>query len=225
MDKLIFRTFLGFGNLLFILVLLLFLPAWSLDYWEAWVFLFVFFSSVLVITLYFLKKDPGLIENRLRAGPAAEKEKSQKMIQWLAGIFFVLVFIVSGTDHRLGWSEVPPSLVIAGDILVILGLYIVFLVFRENRYTSGVIEVGKDQELISTGPYAIVRHPMYAGAFVMLLGVPISLGSWWAFFFIFLLFAAIAGRLLHEEKFLSIHLPGYAEYCGKTRYRLIPFIW
>jgi protein-S-isoprenylcysteine O-methyltransferase Ste14 len=225
MNKLTGRAFLGLGNLLLILVLLLFLPAWSLDYREAWVFVLVFFSSVLVITLWFLEKDPKLIENRLRAGPAAEKEKSQKIIQSLAGIFFVLVFIVAGTDHRLGWSSVPPILVIAGNVLVILGLYIVFLVFRENSFTSGTIDVGRDQQVISTGPYAVVRHPMYAGAFVMLLGVPLALGSWWAYIFVFLLFAAIVGRLLHEEKFLSIHLTGYREYCGKTRYRLIPFTW
>ncbi len=225
MNNLTRQAFLGLGQLLVILAFLLFLPAWSLAYWEGWLFLLVFFLSVLVITVYFLKKDPKLIENRLWAGPVAEKEKSQKMIQALAGIFFVLVFIVSGTDHRLSWSKVPPHLVIAGNILVILGLYIVFLVFRENSYTSGVIEVGKDQKVISTGPYAVVRHPMYAGACIMLLGVPLALGSWWAFVFIFLLFAAIVWRLLDEEKFLSKNLPGYREYCENTRYRLIPFVW
>lgn len=216
---------MGLGNLLLILALLLFLPAWSLSYREGWLFLVVFFLSVLVITLYFLKKDPELIKNRLRAGPVAEKEGSQKIIQSLAGILFVLVFVVSGTDHRLGWSAVPFSVVIAGDLLVILGLYIVFLVFRENRFSSGIIEVGKGQRLVSTGPYAVVRHPMYAGASIMLLGIPPALGSWWAFVFVFLLMAVIVWRLLDEEKFLSEHLQGYAEYRGNTRYRLIPFIW
>jgi protein-S-isoprenylcysteine O-methyltransferase Ste14 len=225
MDRLTIRALLGLGNLLLILVVLLFVPAWSLAYWEGWLFLLVFISSVLVITLSFLKKDPRLIESRLRAGPAAETERSQRIIQSLAGLFFVLVFVVAGTDHRLGWSEVPPALVIAGNILVVLGLYIVFLVFRENSYTSGVIEVGRDQQVISTGPYEVVRHPMYAGAFVMLLGVPPALGSWWAFPFVFLIFGAIIARLLQEEKFLLVHLPGYREYCGKTRYRLIPFVW
>jgi protein-S-isoprenylcysteine O-methyltransferase Ste14 len=223
--KLATRAFLGFGNLLLILVVLLFLPAWSVDYWEGWLFLLVFFSSVLVITLYFLKNDPTLIENRLRAGPAAEKEKRQRIIQSLAGIFFVLVFVIAGTDHRLGWSEVPAWLVIAGDILVILGLSIVFLVFRENSYTTGTIEVGRDQRVIVTGPYAVVRHPMYAGAFLMLLGVPPALGSWWAFVFVFLLYTAIVWRLLEEEKFLLNNLAGYREYCGKTRYRLVPLVW
>lgn len=225
MDNLAVRAFLGLGNLLLILLLLLFVPAWSFSYREGWLFILVFFSSVFVITAWFLKKDPKLIENRLKAGPVAEKERSQKIIQSLAGIFFVLVFVIAGTDHRLGWSEVPFSLVIAGDILVVLGLYVVFLVFRENSYTSGTIEVGKDQQVISTGPYAVVRHPMYAGAFVMLLGVPPALGSWWAYPFVFLIYAAIVGRLLHEEMFLSEHLPGYADYMRKTRYRLVPRIW
>ena len=225
MNKLTLRAFLGLGNLLVILVLLLFEPAWSLSYWEGWLFLLAFFLPVLLITLWFLEKDPGLIENRMRAGPAAEKERSQRIIQSFAGIFFVLMFVVAGTDHRLEWSEVPVSLVIAGDFLVVLGLSIVFLVFRENSYTSGVIEVGRDQQLISTGPYAVVRHPMYAGAFLMLLGVPPALGSWWAFPFVFLIYAAIIWRLVEEEKFLLVHLPGYREYCAKTKYRLIPFIW
>ncbi|HMA05985.1 MAG TPA: isoprenylcysteine carboxylmethyltransferase family protein [Methanomicrobiales archaeon] len=225
MNRLTARALLGLVNLLLILLLLLFVPAWSLTYWEGWLFILVFFLPVLLITVYFLEKDPGLIESRLQAGPIAEKERSQKIIQSFAGIFFVLVFIVAGTDHRLGWSEVPLSLVIAGDILVVLGLSIVFLVFRENSFTSGTIEVGKDQEVISTGPYAVVRHPMYAGASLMLLGIPPALGSWWAFPFVFLLIAVIAGRLLDEEKFLSKNLAGYAEYSRKVRYRLIPFVW
>jgi protein-S-isoprenylcysteine O-methyltransferase Ste14 len=185
----------------------------------------VFFLSVLVITLWFLEKDPRLIENRLKAGPAAEKERSQQIIQSLAALFFVLVFVIAGTDHRLGWSAVPFSLVIAGDLLVVLGLSIVFLVFRENSYASGTIRIGDGQQLVATGPYAVVRHPMYAGAFVMLFGVPPALGSWWAYIPVFLIFGAIIGRLLQEEQFLLVHLPGYREYCGKTRYRLVPFIW
>jgi protein-S-isoprenylcysteine O-methyltransferase Ste14 len=225
MDKLARQAFTGLGQLLVALAVLLFVPAWSLDYWEGWVFLLVFSSSVLAITLYYLNRAPGLIESRLRAGPAAEKKKSQRMIQAVASIFFILTFIVSGLDHRFGWSDIPISLVIGGNILVVLGLSIVFLVFRENRYSSGIIEVGKDQRVISTGPYAVVRHPMYAGAFIMLLGVPLALGSWWALLTIFLLFAAIVWRLLDEEKFLVKNLLGYAEYCENTRYRLIPFLW
>jgi protein-S-isoprenylcysteine O-methyltransferase Ste14 len=225
MNQLTRQALTGLGQLIVALAVLLFLPAMSLDYWEGWVFLIVFPVSVLVITLYFLKRDPGLIESRIRAGPGAEKEKSQRMIQAIASIFFILTFIVPGLDHHFGWSMVPLPLVIAGDILVVLGLGIIFLVFRENRFTSGVIEVGRDQTVISTGPYAVVRHPMYAGAFIMLFGIPPALGSWWAFMFVILLFAAIVWRLIDEEKFLSKNLPGYHEYCGKVRYRLVPFVW
>jgi protein-S-isoprenylcysteine O-methyltransferase Ste14 len=116
-------------------------------------------------------------------------------------------------------------LVFLGDVLVALGLYIVFHVFRENTFTSATIEVKDEQQVISTGPYAVIRHPMYSGAFIMLLGIPLALGSWWAFIFVFLLFAAIIWRLLEEEKFLSKNLPGYTGYRQKVRYRLIPFIW
>jgi protein-S-isoprenylcysteine O-methyltransferase Ste14 len=225
MTSLAARALLGFFSLFLILALLLFVPAWSLAYPEGWAFLLSFLLPVLAITVYFLKKDPKLIESRVRAGPVAEKERRQRIIQSLASACFALIFIVAGTDHRLGWSEVPLLPVIAGDLLVILGLCVVFLVFRENSYSSAIIEVGRDQAVISTGPYAVVRHPMYTGAFVMLLGVPPALGSWWAFPFVFLLMAVIVWRLLDEERFLGEHLPGYREYCGKTRYRLVPFIW
>jgi protein-S-isoprenylcysteine O-methyltransferase Ste14 len=225
MKSLTVQSFTGLVQLIVILALLLFLPAWSLNYWEAWVFLLVFSVSVLMITLYFLKKDPTLIESRLKVGPAAEQEKSQKIIQTLASIFFIMPFITASLDHRFGWSSVPTYLVLFGDILMALGLFIVFLVFRENSFTSATIEVREEQKVIATGPYAIVRHPMYAGAFIMLLGIPLALGSWWAHIFVFLLFAAIVWRLLEEEKFLSKNLPGYTSYRQKVRYRLIPFIW
>lgn len=225
MNNLATKSFLGLAQLIVILAMLLFLPAWALRYWQAWVFLAVFSVSVLIITLYFLQKDPKLIESRVRAGPAAEQQTSQKIIQALASIFFILPFIISSLDHRFGWSTIPLYLVILGDILVALGLYFVFLVFRENTFTSATIELREEQRVISTGPYALVRHPMYAGAFLMLLGVPLALGSWWAFIPVFLLFAAIVWRLIEEESFLEQNLPGYTNYRQKVHYRLIPFIW
>lgn len=225
MKNLTGQAFLGLAQLVVLIAIFLFLPGWSFNYWQAWVFLLVFAVSVFLITLYFLKKDPNLIQSRLKAGPAAEQQKSQKIIQALAGIFFILPFITASIDHRLGWSKVPTWIVLFGDILVALGLYIVFLVFRENTFTSATIEVKDEQKVISTGPYALIRHPMYSGAFLMLLGIPLALGSWWAFIFVFLLFAAIVWRLLEEEKFLSKNLPGYADYRQKVRYRLLPFIW
>src|ERR1043166_2901667 len=225
MNKLTIQSLIGLANLIIILALLLFLPAWSFHYWQAWIFLLVFSVSVLLITLYFLQKNPRLIESLIKAGPAAEQQKNQKIIQALASLFFILPFIVASLDHRFGWSHVPTYLVLLGHLLVALGLYIVFLVFRENSFTSATIEIQQEQKVISTGPYAVIRHPMYSGAFIMLLGVPLALGSWWALIFVFLLFAAIVWRLLEEEKFLAKNLTGYVSYRQKVRYRLIPYIW
>jgi len=171
----------AFGGLLSLLISLaasLFLPAWTLYYWQAWIFLGVFSVSVLAITIYLIKKDPKLLERRINAGPGAEKEKSQKIIQFLASIAFIAVIVFPAIDHRFGWSTVPPYAVAAGDILVVLGLLVIFFVFKENTFTSAIIEVGSEQKIISTGPYAFVRHPMYTGGLIMLLGVPLALGSW-----------------------------------------------
>jgi protein-S-isoprenylcysteine O-methyltransferase Ste14 len=225
MKNLTVQAFLGLAQLVLILAVLLFLPAWSFHYWQAWVFLGVFTISVFLITFYFLRKDPNLIQSRLQVGPVAEQQKSQKVIQAFASLFFILPFITAALDHRFGWSKIPKGIVLPGDVFVALGLYIVFLVFRENTFTSATIEVKEEQKVISTGPYKVIRHPMYAGAFIMLLGIPLALGSWSAFLFVFLLFTAIVWRLLEEEKFLARDLPGYTEYRQRVRYRLIPYIW
>ena len=135
------------------------------------------------------------------------------------------MIVVPALDHRFHWSDVAIHFILVGDIFVLLGLLIVFLVFKENSYAAGVIEVGKEQKVISTGPYALVRHPMYTGALLMLCFVPLALGSWWGLVFILPMFVVIVLRLLEEEKFLLKNLPGYNEYCQTTRYRLVPFIW
>lgn len=219
------KAFLGLVFLLVILWLGLFLPAWSLYFWQAWVFWLIFSISTIIITLYLVKKDIKLLENRTKAGPSAEKEKSQKIIQILASIFFIFLLIEPGLDHYYHGSNVPLYLVITGDVFVLLGFIIIFLVFKENSYASGIIETDREQKVITTGPYRIVRHPMYAGGLLLLFFSPIALGSYWALFFAFLLFVVIVFRLLYEEKFLIKNLPGYKEYCEKTRYRLIPLIW
>ena len=218
----------AFGGLFFLVLVLavaLFLPAWTLGYWQAWVFLAVFFVSVLAITLYLMKKDPGLLERRVEAGPAAETERSQQIIQALASLAFIVMFVLPALDHRFAWSTVPLVVVIVGDILVAFGLYSVFLVFKENTYTSAVIAVGAEQKIITTGPYAVVRHPMYTGAFIMLFGVPLALGSWWGLFPIVPMILVIVWRMLEEEKFLVKNLAGYTEYRNKVKYLLVPFIW
>jgi protein-S-isoprenylcysteine O-methyltransferase Ste14 len=225
MDMLRVKALSGLAFMTVIIGAFLFLPAWTLDYWQAWVYLFVFSGSCAIVTLYFLKHDTELIKRRVKAGPTAEREKTQKVIQSLANVAFILGILLPGLDHRFQWSQVPFSLVLASDIFVLLGFIAVFFVFKENTYTSAIVEVDPDQKVISTGPYRLVRHPMYAGALVMFLFTPVALGSFWGVLGTIPLIVLIIFRLLDEEKFLAEHLSGYKEYCNTTRYRLIPRIW
>ena len=218
----------AFGGLLQLMVLLaaaLFIPAWTLNYWQAWVFLLVFSITVLAITIYLMKKNPGLLERRIKAGSGAETQSSQKIIQFLAAIAFMSIFILSALDRRFTWSVMPSYFVVAGDFLVALGLLFVFFVFRENSFASATIEIAAEQRLVATGPYAIVRHPMYCGAFIMLLGVPLALGSWWGLLTVIPIMVVIIWRLIDEEKFLQTSLPGYSDYQNNVKHRLLPLIW
>ena len=203
----------------------LFVAAGKINYWQAWIFLAVFFGLSFAITAYLVKHDPALLERRLVAGPGAEKEKSQKIIQVLAMVAFIAMLVFPAIDHRYGWSSVPASVAVAGDILIAMGFLAVFLVFKENSYASSIIEVGAEQKVVATGPYAIVRHPMYSGALVMLIGVPLALGSWWGLLLVIPITVVLIWRLLEEEKFLTKNLPGYSEYQHKVRFRLLPYIW
>ena len=225
MNQLVIRAFAGLLFLLIVMTIIIFVPAWTLDYWQAWIFLVVFFVPPLLITIYLMKHDPKLLERRTTAGPGAEQERIQNIIQALAGLAFIAIFIVSALDHRFGWSTVPAYVTALGDVLVILGFYLVFLVFKENTFASGTIEVVAEQRVISTGPYALVRHPMYIGALVMLIGVPLALGSWWGLLAIIPMTLVLILRLLDEEKFLAKNLAGYSDYQSKVRYHLFPLIW
>jgi len=219
------RAFGGILKMMVFLAALVFLPAWTVHYWQGWICLLVFFACVMGITLHLMKNDPALLERRMSAGASAEKEKSQKVIQALTSMAFVALFVVSSIDHRLGWSVVPAYVAIGGDALIVLGLVFVFLVFKANSFTSGIIEVAADQTVISTGPYGLVRHPMYLGALLMLFGIPIALGSWWGEVAMVPMIAGIVLRLLDEEKFLARNLRGYDDYRHQVRYRLAPFLW
>jgi protein-S-isoprenylcysteine O-methyltransferase Ste14 len=204
---------------------LLFIPPWTLDYWQAWAFLAVYFAASTAITLYLMKKDPQLLARRMSGGPAAEKLPAQKIIMSLTSLGFIGLLVVPALDRRFGWSHMPPWVALAGDVLVGFGFLGVFFVIRENSFTSATIELAPDQKVISTGPYTLVRHPMYAAALVMLLGIPIGLGSWWGVPVIVAILPALIWRLLDEEKFLAENLPGYPEYQARVRYRLIPRVW
>jgi len=204
---------------------LLFLPAGTLDYWEAWVFVAVFFACSAAIGIWLMIKDPKLLERRMNVGPAAEKETAQKIIVAFALLSFAGSGILPALDHRFGWSDVPTSVVILGDILIALSYLAFYSVFRENTYGAANIQVEENQRVISTGPYALVRHPMYTGALVLTLGIPLALGSWWGLLLFIPGVAGIMWRLLDEERFLSENLVGYTEYKSKVRYRLVPFVW
>ncbi|WP_024574790.1 MULTISPECIES: isoprenylcysteine carboxylmethyltransferase family protein [unclassified Afipia] len=219
------KAFAGLLRSLLVIAALFFIPAWSLRFWQGWVYLAIMGAASAAIILYLAKYDDALIGRRLKAGPVAEKEKSQKIIQTLTAVSGVVAFLVPGFDFRWHWSDVPAALIVLGDIGVVIGYVIIFLVFRENSYASSIVEVAESQKVISTGPYAVVRHPMYCGAILMFLATPLALGSWWAFIPVAILSAMVAVRLIDEERFLVIHLPGYDAYRSRVRYRLIPGVW
>ncbi len=225
MDNLLVRTFLGFAFLMLCLALAMFLPAGTLSYWQGWLFLAVFAGCTIYITLYLVKYDRRLLAGRVQAGPVAETQKSQQVIQSFASLFFIGVFIVSGLDDRFHWSNVPGLVSIVSEGFVILGFAIVFLVFRENSFTSGTIQVEDEQKVVTTGPYSLVRHPMYAGAMLLMIFAPLGLGSWVAIPFVLPLILVIVARLGEEEKFLGANLAGYQEYRQKVPYRLVPYVW
>lgn len=219
------KAWIGLICLAFVLGLLLFIPVWSIDYWQAWVYIVNFFACSSIITIYLMKHDTALLQRRIHGGPAAEKQKTQKIIQSFAQIGFIAIFLVSAFDHRLGWSHTALFEVIVGDVLVMTGFYIVFLVFKENTFTSANIQVSAEQQVISTGPYAMVRHPMYSGALILLIGSPLALGSLWGLLAFIPIAIVIIWRLSDEENFLSNYLTGYQAYCGKVKYRLIPGVF
>jgi protein-S-isoprenylcysteine O-methyltransferase Ste14 len=219
------KTWLGLVFLAVAMGILLFAVAGTVHYWQGWVFLGVFFAASLLITLYLMKYDPALLQRRLAGGPAAEKARTQRLVMLFASIGFVGLLVVPALGYRLGWSQAPLAAVIAGNVLIAVGFFIVFLAFRENSFASARIEIAGDQRVIRTGPYALIRHPQYAGAFLYLLGMPLALGSCWGLLVLVPMMATVIWRLFDEEKLLARELPGYAEYQRKVRSRLIPAIF
>jgi protein-S-isoprenylcysteine O-methyltransferase Ste14 len=225
MRSLSVRAFAGTALLFAVMAALVFGPAWTLDYWQAWAFLVTYFTPSLAIILYLAKTDPQLLARRMRGGPFAEKVPKQRIIMSLASLGFIGLLVVPALDHRFGWSTMARGTALAGDALVLLGWLAVLAVFRVNSYSAATIELAPGQKVISTGPYAVVRHPMYTGGLVMLLGIPIALGSWWGVLVFAATVPALIWRLLDEEAFLTKNLAGYAAYRKQVRYRLIPMLW
>jgi protein-S-isoprenylcysteine O-methyltransferase Ste14 len=195
-----------------------------MHYWQAWVWLIVSAASTVPLMLY-ITTDPILLENRTKAGPTAEQRPLQKIIVACIAIPYIAAFIVPGLDHRFGWSRVPLWLSMVGDLSIIVAMWIAYRVFKENSYGSATVEIAQNQKIISTGPYAIVRNPMYSGAALYFVATSLALGSYWGLIPAALVILGFVWRLFDEEKLLAQSLPGYTDYCAKVRWHLIPGIF
>ena len=211
-----------FTLLFIILGSMFFLPAWTFNYWQAWVYMLILAVPMIFIVRYLYKYDPELLKRRLKM---RERQKTQKLIQVMLGPFFLLAFILPGFDYRWHWSNVPLTVIAISDVLVLMSYLFIGLVFKTNSYASRIVEVEKGQKVITTGPYAVVRHPMYLGVLVMYVFSPLALGSYWALIPALLIIPILFIRIIGEEKELFENLEGYKEYVKKTKYRLIPGIW
>ncbi|HEX8841933.1 MAG TPA: isoprenylcysteine carboxylmethyltransferase family protein [Sphingomicrobium sp.] len=219
------KLLLQLTALICVFAAIIFSAAGTLDYWQAWVFLACYFLASLALSLWLVRHDPELLQRRMRGGPFAEGERSQKVIMTLTSLGFVAGLVVPGLDRRHGWSEVPPVISFFADLVHLAGWLGIWFVFRANTYAAATIKVDSGQTVISTGPYAIVRHPMYGAALFMILAIPVALASWWGLLVFVVLLPALVWRLLDEERVLVRDLEGYAEYRRKVRWRLVPGIW
>lgn len=216
------KAFLAFFAALIVLSAMFFIPAGTINFWQAWVYLAILLGCMIYIASYLIKYHPDLMERRMRF---KEREKEQKLIIKLSYIPFLMAFILPGFDRRFGWSEMPMWVSILGNVLVFAGYWLVFNVFKQNAYASRIIETSEEQQVISTGLYGFVRHPMYLGTCIMYSLSPIALGSWWALIPALFIVPVLVMRILNEEKVLAKDLPGYIEYMQKVKYRILPGVW
>ena len=223
--KLLLRSLATLVGSTVVLWLLLFLLAGTSSYWQAWVCAPVFAASTSVYGLYLSIKDPALLERRKQAGPGAEQSTLQKIVATIAFGGMIALFVISALDRRFVWSQMPPLVSLIGDALVVLSFVVYYFVSRENTYIGASIRVEQGQKVISTGPYALVRHPKYDGDLVLIVGIALALGSWWALAILAIAVPVLVIRILDEERTLAKDLPGYAEYERKLRYRLVPHLW
>ena len=220
--QLIRLTYVRFISGIPVLGLAFFLPAGTFNYWEAWVYLVILFVPMFFMMQYLIKNDPALLERRMRT---KEKASEQSLIIKLSYIYFIITFLLPGFDKRFGWSNTPIWLIVVAEAFVLLGYIMVVWVFRMNSYASRTVEVDEEQKVIDSGPYGIVRHPMYVGVTTLYALSPLALGSYWSLIPSMLIIPIIVARILSEEKILVKYLPGYTEYQQRVKYRLIPFVW
>ena len=216
------NALLGIFSLPVVLGMLLFIPAGTIMYWEAWLYILILFIPTLIIVLYLLVKNPELIERRMRF---KEEKKTQNKVVILSALLIVAVFITSGLDKRFGWSKIPAFVIIILDIEIICCYLFFFRVLLENKFASRTIGIEEEQILIATGPYRIIRHPMYLAILMILINTPFVLGTYWAAFGNIGSIILIIIRIKEEEKMLIEELEGYYEYMERVKYRLIPGLW
>lgn len=220
--KLFFEAIVKFLLGVFFVALLVFLPAGTFSFFNGWLFMSILFVPMLLAGITMMFKNPNLLKSRLNA---KEKQKDQSTVVKLSGLMFILGFIIAGLNFRFGWCALPNSVVVLGVVIFLVSYALYAEVLRENQYLSRTIKVQKNQKVIDTGLYGIVRHPMYSSTLFLFLSMPLILGSIYSFL-VFLAYPfIIAARIKNEEKFLEEELMGYTEYKNKVKYRLIPFIW
>ena len=221
-SRLIWQVLVRFGMGVVVMGLVFFVSAGTFGYWHAWLYMGILFIPMFFVFAYLLRNDPALLERRMHM---REKESSQKLSMKVSIFFYIIAFLIPGLDFRFKWSSVPIALVMIADIMIFLGYMVFFVVLRENSYASRIVEVEENQKVISTGPYAIVRHPMYFGVLIMFLFSPVALGSFWALITMLPVAFLIILRIRDEERLLSKELSGYEAYRQEVRYRLIPMVW
>jgi protein-S-isoprenylcysteine O-methyltransferase Ste14 len=219
------RVVINWGSRFLLLSAFLFIPANTLAFPRAWAFLAVYFLPQTFMVAYFLRTDPNFVERRLKLGPRAESRTRQKLVMLMVLLCSFTSIIIASYDHRFRWSHVPFIVSLAGYLGMLIGFAIQFRVFVENRFASATIEIAADQKVIATGPYALVRHPMYFGALLTDCFIPLALGSWWALLPVAIKVPVIMLRVLDEEELLRANLSGYVDYCRTVPHRLIPAIW
>jgi protein-S-isoprenylcysteine O-methyltransferase Ste14 len=205
--------------------LLVFWPAGTFDYWQGWAFIAVFAASTTIPSIYLAATNPAALRRRMQAGPAAETRPLQKIIITFAFLSIGAMIVVSALDFRFGWSSVPAAVSVVGDVLVAVGLLIAMITTIQNGYAAANINVESDQTVVSTGGYSVVRHPMYFGNIVLMIGIPLALGSYWGLLFVIGGLVVLVTRILDEEKVLTQRLAGYIDYAQRVRFRLVPYVW